>query len=218
MSRELSVSMMCIDLSNLGEMLRTFEDEGVNYLHVDVMDGHFVPNLMLGTTYVEWLKNNSRIPLDIHLMVEDPAAKLDWFPIGPGDMVTVHVESAWNVLDSLIHIRKLGAKAVLAISPQTPITSVIHLLDYVDGVCVMLVIPGFSGQTMIKGMEEKIRALSDYRRSSGSEFFIEADGHIHEDNIRSLEALGVDVFVAGTSLLGEHPGKYRERIRLFYSI
>lgn len=216
MSRKLSVSMMCVDFGNLNHLLKMFEEEGVNYLHIDVMDGHFVPNLMLGTSFVDYLRKNTKIPLDFHFMVENAVTKLDWFQIQEGDIVTVHVESSWNVLDSLIHIRKLGAKAVLAISPQTQVASVMHLLDYVDGVCIMLVIPGFAGQTLIRGMEDKIQWLAKYRYENKAPFFIEVDGHVCTNNVLSLENAGADVFVAGTSLLGRDPKLYREKIRIFY--
>lgn len=218
MDRKLSVSMMCIDYGELNHTLEIFSDKGVDYLHIDVMDGRFVPNLMLGTAYVEWLRGHTRIPLDFHFMVEDAAAKLEWFPIREGDLVTVHVESSWSILNTLMSIREIGARAVLAVGPQTPITSIVHLLNYVDGVCIMLVIPGFSGQSMIKGMEDKIRFLADYRRENGSDFFIEVDGHVHENNIEMLEKAGADIFVAGTSLLGRDPSGYADRIQLFYDI
>lgn len=217
MSRQLSVSMMCIDFGDLDGILNMFKEERVDYLHIDIMDGHFVPNIMLGVSYVDWLRKTTDIPLDYHLMVEDPVSKLDWFPVRKGDIVTVHAESGWNALSALIHIRKLGAKAVLAISPQTPVSSVIHLLNYVDGVCIMLVIPGYSGQTMILGMEDKIKELAKYRDEKNMKYFIEVDGHVSEKNARELEDCGADIFVAGTSLLGRLPEKYRAKIRAFYS-
>ena len=217
MSRQLSVSMMCIDFGNLSDVLDMFREEHVDYLHIDIMDGHFVPNIMLGVSYVDWLRKVTDIPLDYHLMVEDPVSKLDWFPVRKGDIVTVHAESGWNALSTLIHIRKLGAKAVLAISPQTPVSSVIHLLNYVDGVCIMLVIPGYSGQTMILGMEDKIKELAKYRDEKNMKYFIEVDGHVSEKNARELEDCGADIFVAGTSLLGRAPKNYRDKIRAFYS-
>lgn len=216
MERKLSVSMMCVDFGMLKDQLVMFEEEGVDYLHIDVMDGHFVPNLMLGTTFVDYLRKNTKIPLDLHFMVENPAAILDIFHITEGDLVTLHVESSWNILSSLMHIRKLGAKVMVAISPQTTISSITHLLKYVDGVCVMLVIPGFAGQTLIHGMEEKVRSLAKYRKENTAELLIEVDGHVTLDNVLSLENDGTDVFVAGSSLLGKDPQYYREKIRSFY--
>ncbi len=218
MKRQLSVSMMCIDYGNLSETLKMFEDNHVDYLHIDIMDGHFVPNLMLGTTYVEWLRKATKIPIDFHFMVENAATDLEWFPIREGDIVTIHVESSWSILNALTVIKSKGAKAVLAVGPQTPIPSIVHLLDYIDGVCVMLVIPGFSGQSMIRGMEEKIEYLRQYRMENREDFFIEVDGHVHRNNIRTLEKAGANIFVAGTSLLGVNPKEYVERIQAFYDI
>lgn len=215
--RQLSVSMMCVDLGYLAKSVQLFEEEQIEYLHIDVMDGYFVPNLMLGVPYVEWLRKTTDIPFDIHLMVKDPVTKLDWFPLRKGDIVTVHVESEWNILSALMKIRKMGAKAVLAISPQTSVSSILHLTSYVDGICVMLVIPGFSGQMMVQGMEDKVRELSRYRSENSADFFIEVDGHVSEKNVNELEAAGADIFVAGTSLLGKEPMQYREKIHLFYN-
>lgn len=215
--RQLSVSMMCVDFGYLAKSVRLFEEEQIDYLHIDVMDGYFVPNLMLGVSYVEWLRRTTHIPFDIHLMVKNPVAKLNWFPIQKDDIVTVHVESDWNILSTLIQIRKMGAKAVLAISPQTSVSSILHLISYVDGICVMLVIPGFSGQMMVQGMEDKVRELSRYRAEKNASFFIEVDGHVSEKNVNELEAAGADIFVAGTSLLGKEPTQYRKKIHLFYN-
>lgn len=217
MKRRLSVSMMCVDFGNLNEVLRIFHEEKVNYLHIDVMDGHFVPNIMLGVSYVSWLRTASDIPLDIHLMVEEPIPKLSWFPLKSGDIVTVHVESVWNDVKELACIRETGVKVMLAVSPQTPVSAVLHLLKYVDGICVMLVVPGFSGQMMIDGMLEKVRELSRYREKNGVSFLIEVDGHVSEKNVRALEDAGAEIFVAGTSLLGSEPKHYREKLRLFYN-
>ena len=214
---KISPSILAADPANLERDVKRVEAAGADYLHIDIMDGHFVPNIMLGVSYVDWLRKVTDIPLDYHLMVEDPVSKLDWFPVRKGDIVTVHAESGWNALSALIHIRKLGAKAVLAISPQTPVSSVIHLLNYVDGVCIMLVIPGYSGQTMILGMEDKIKELAKYRDEKNMKYFIEVDGHVSEKNARELEDCGADIFVAGTSLLGRAPKNYRDKIRAFYS-
>ncbi len=218
MGRKLSVSMMCVDFGNLADTVKIFENEKVDYLHIDIMDGHFVPNLMLGVSYVEWLRKNTNIPFDYHFMTEEPANKLQWFPIREKDIVTVHVESDWNAISVLIKIREMGARPVLAISPQTPVSSIKHLINYLDGVCVMLVVPGFSGQSMIRGMDDKIKRLVEVRNLYNSNFFIEVDGHVNDQNIRQLESFGSEIFVAGTSLLGRDPSGYRERIQLFYNL
>ena len=213
--RQLSVSMMCVDFGSLFETLKMFERNHVDYLHIDVMDGHFVPNIMLGSSYVSWLRRNTNIPLDIHFMVENPNQMLDVFDIREGDNVIVHVESSWNMLDVVMKIKSRGGKAFIAVSPQTPVDAIRHLIEYIDGVLIMLVIPGFSGQHMINGMFEKIELLQQYKNDG---FLVEVDGHVTEENIKQLEKAGADIFVAGTSLLKDDPMNYEERIKLFYNL
>ena len=218
MSRQLSVSMMCTDFGALRQTLKMFSEEHVDYLHIDIMDGHFVSNLMLGVSFAEWLRRSTDIPFDYHFMVEDPAAMIRWFPVRPGDIVTIHAESGGDLREALSVIKQMGAKAILAINPETPVSFVKRFFDMVDGICVMLVIPGRSGQVMIEGTENKVRELAKYNKDNDASLMIEVDGHISEKNIHMLEEAGAEVFVVGTSLLGKEPAHYREKIRLFYGI
>jgi ribulose-phosphate 3-epimerase len=218
MNRKLSVSMMCVDYGNINETLSIFENVGVDYLHIDVMDGKFVPNLMLGTEYVKWLRRMSDIPLDIHLMVDEPIDKLEWFGIQESDIVSIHVEADGNVIETLKHIKKYNAKAVIAINPETTVESVEHLLEYADGIMIMMVTPGFSGQAMINGIDKKIMDVVNYKIKKDSKLFIEVDGHVCEDNISYLNSMGAEIFVAGTSLLSKDKSNYEKQIHKFYEI
>ena len=152
----ISPSIMCADFGNIREQLATMKEHGIEYLHVDIMDGTFVPNYTLGTDFCRFLKRESDIPLDIHLMIADPEQKLEWFPIGPGDYVSVHYEAGYHILRSLQAIRKMGAKPMVALNPGTPIQALDCLLDDIDGVLLMTVNPGFAGQKLVSGAKQRI--------------------------------------------------------------
>lgn len=220
MKSKISPSMMCADIMNMKQVLDTFEKTGIEYLHIDIMDGHFVPNFTLGTDYCKILKKNTTIPLDIHMMVENPETKLDWFPMGEGDYVSVHVESTRHLQRVLSMIRAKGAKPMVAINPATPISAIEHVLDDIDGVLVMTVNPGFAGQKLVPATLKKITSLRKYLDENGYENVeIEVDGNVSFENAKKMRAAGADIFVAGTSSvftdkfsLEEGIGKLREVI------
>lgn len=192
--------MMCADIMNMKSVLKTFERNGIEYLHIDIMDGEFVPNFTLGTDYCKLLKKNTTIPLDIHLMVEKPEDKLDWFPIGEGDYVSVHVESTRHLQRVLALIKSKGAKPMVAINPATPLSVIEHVLDDIDGVLMMTVNPGFAGQKLVPATLKKITSLREYLDANGySHVEIEVDGNVSFENAKKMRAAGADIFVAGTS-------------------
>lgn len=198
--RMISPSMMCADPLRLRETLDTFEKTGIEYLHIDVMDGHFVPNFTLGTDYCRMLKANCRIPLDIHLMIEKPEEKLSWFDFGEGDIVSVHAESTAHLQKALAAIRERGAKAFVALNPATGINALENVLDNIDGAVVMAVNPGFAGQKMIPSALGKIKKLREYFDENGkAQAHIEVDGNVSFENAVKMKAAGADIFVAGTS-------------------
>lgn len=200
MTKKISPSMMCADILKLGETLKAFESCGTEYLHIDIMDGHFVPNFTLGTDYCRALKRATNIPLDIHLMVENPENVLSWFDFSQGDYVSVHIESTRHLQKALAEIRKRGAKAMVALNPATPISSIEYILDDIDGVLVMTVNPGFAGQKLIPSCLEKIRDMRKYLDEKGySNIEIEVDGNVSFENARKMSDMGADIFVAGTS-------------------
>ncbi len=199
MTNKISPSMMCADILELKETLAAFERGGIESLHIDIMDGRFVPNFTLGTDYCRRLHEATSIPLDLHLMIEDPEQKLGFFPIRAGDYVSIHAESTRHLQRALAQIRALGAKAMVAINPATPLCTVEQVLDDIDGVLVMTVNPGFAGQTLIPATLKKLRALRELLDATRPEIEIEVDGNVSFENAVKMKEAGANIFVAGTS-------------------
>lgn len=199
-AKKISPSMMCCDFMRLKEQLAIFEETGIEYLHIDIMDGSFVPNYTLGSDFVKQMKKATAIPLDLHLMIDEPENKLDWFSFGAGDIVSVHAESTKHLQRALEKIKNRGAKAYVALNPATPICMIEEVLDDVDGVLVMTVNPGFAGQKLIPhGLKKikKVRRFLNERGKSNAE--IEVDGNVSFVNADLMNKAGADIFVAGTS-------------------
>ena len=199
MKKMISPSMMCADIFALGETLKALEENGVSYLHIDVMDGEFVPNFTLGTDYCRIMKRASSIPLDIHLMINDPEKKLSWFDFGEGDIVSVHFESTKHPYLALQMIRERGAKAFLAINPGTAASVILPMLSVMDGVLVMTVNPGFAGQKLAESTLSKISEVRALAERAGKDLLIETDGNVSFENAVRMSRAGADIFVAGTS-------------------
>jgi ribulose-phosphate 3-epimerase len=200
MKKMISPSMMCADIFSLGETLDVFEKNGVSYLHIDIMDGEFVPNFTLGTDYCRIMKKATSIPLDIHLMVNDPEKKLSWFEFGEGDIVSVHFESTKHPYLALQMIRERGAKAFLAINPGTAASVILPMLSVMDGVLVMTVNPGFAGQKLAESTLSKISEVRALAEAAGkTDLLIETDGNVSFENAIRMSRAGADIFVAGTS-------------------
>lgn len=200
MNTVISPSLMCADQLRLADDIERLCKLGVDYLHIDVMDGHFVPNIMLGTQLIKELKKSVSTRLDIHLMIDEPTKKLKWFDFGCGDIVSVHYESEKNLSEALCAIHSGGASAYLAINPQTGIDRVLPYIDMLDGVLIMTVQPGHCGQPMACGMLDKIKKLRDLLDSHGANNIrIEVDGCAGFDNAPKMRAAGADTFVVGTS-------------------
>lgn len=196
----LSPSVMCADLFDIKPTLEALRDPRVKYLHCDVMDGHFVPNLMLPPELINRLKKLTDIPLDVHLMTDKPELVLPLLDIGAGDVVSVHAESTPHIKRIVADIKARGARAAVAINPGTPVESVRDVLNDVDFVLVMTVNPGFAGQPLAPGSLDKIRAVRDYLDGHGfSHVGIEVDGNCSFDNIPKMYRAGADLFVSGTS-------------------
>ena len=200
MKNQISPSMMCADILTMRETLAAFAEGGIEYLHIDIMDGSFVPNFTLGTDYCAALHRYSDIPLDIHMMVERPEDKLKFFALKPGDIVSIHAESTYHIQRVLTQIRAAGARPFLALNPATPLSYLEYVLDDIDGVLIMTVNPGFAGQKLIPQTLAKIteaRQMLDARGYAHIE--IEVDGNVSFENAKKMRAAGANIFVGGTS-------------------
>lgn len=196
----ISASMMCADLVNLKDIIKIFERENIGYLHIDVMDGEFVPNFGLGVDYIRGLRELTKIPLDIHLMIKDPEYKLQWIGIKEGDIVSIHYESTYQVQRALDWLAPYKCKRFLAINPATPIYVLEEVLDYIDGINLLMVNPGFAGQKIVPSTLKKAEKLQKFLKEHNREdIIIEVDGNITPENGQKLRAFGAGVFVAGTS-------------------
>ena len=209
MGGQISASMMCADIFGLAQTLEIFNTYKIEFLHADVMDGVFVPNLQLGADYIAQLRRRSSIPLDLHLMIVKPEDKLEWFDIKAGDYVSVHYESSDFIQQILARIRQKGAKPMLALNPATPLIVLEDCLPYLDAVLLMTVNPGFAGQRMAAQAISKIARLRETLDSLGyGGVKIEVDGNVSFENAVKMRAAGADIFVAGTS------GLFRDDIAL----
>ena len=197
---EIAPSILAANFVKLGEDVRIVEEAGADIIHVDVMDGHFVPNISLGIPVVASLRKATRLPLDVHLMIEQPELYIEDFIRAGGTRILVHQEATVHLDRALAMIRELGAEAGAAINPATPVTMLSEVLDKVDTVLVMTVNPGFGGQKFIPNTYEKIRQLNQMRSRYNASFRIEVDGGVDPGNTAELAQAGANTFVAGTSI------------------
>lgn len=214
---ELSASMMCSELVDLKETIEIFERQGVEHLHIDMMDGTFVPNFGLGVDYVRGLRKLTTIPLDLHLMIKDPEYKFQWIGIQPSDIVSVHYESTFQVQRALDYLKPFGCKRFLAINPATPVSALEEVLEYIDGINLLMVNPGFAGQKIVPSTIRKAEKVKRLLEKEGFDHItIEVDGNITPENGKILREIGASMFVCGTSAIfkGE-VSQYEENIILF---
>lgn len=199
MSR-LAPSILSADFSKLGEEISTIEKAGADIIHVDVMDGHFVPNISYGVVVMKSLLGKTKMPFDVHLMIENVDRYIDEFVTENTEYITVHQEVCMHLHRTIDHIKSKGIKAGVSINPATPISSLENILEYVDLVLVMSVNPGFGGQKFIESSLEKIRKLKRIREENRYNFVIEVDGGVNLENGRKLVKAGADILVAGSSV------------------
>lgn len=193
-------SILSADFAALGDAIARVEAGGADQLHVDVMDGHFVPNLTVGPPVIESIRKRTRLPLDVHLMIEEPERWIETYISAGADFVTVHAEACPHLQRVLVQIREAGAKSGVALNPSTPPETVQYVLDDLDLMLVMSVNPGFGGQSFIPTAYEKIRRLKTL--AGGRPILISVDGGVKLDNARLLAQAGATVLVAGSSIFG----------------
>jgi ribulose-phosphate 3-epimerase len=209
-------SILSADFSRLGEEVKAVEAAGADWIHVDVMDGHFVPNITIGPLVAEAVRGVTQLPMDVHLMIENPDAYLEAFARAGSTYLTVHPEACHHLHRTIQAIKGLGVKAGVALNPATPLSAVEWVLGDVDLVLVMSVNPGFGGQTFISSAIPKIRDLKSLVRSKNSDVLIAVDGGVNQDTIRSVSEAEADAFVAGSAIFGT--SDYAETIRKFRSL
>ena len=203
----LAPSMLSADFTNLGNDIKTIESAGVKWLHIDVMDGMFVPNISFGAVVYEKLRKVSDLFFDVHLMIESPERYIDDFIKAGADSVTFHIEATKDAKKCIEMIKSHGKKAAVSICPETPLSSISDILDDVDMVLIMSVHPGFGGQSYIEDVNSKITEL---RRIKGDDFLIQVDGGIYAENIKKVIDAGANVIVAGTAVF---KGDIKENIK-----
>lgn len=193
-------SILSADFSKLGADVQEICEFGADYIHVDVMDGAFVPNISFGAGVMKSLNNVATIPYDVHLMIEEPDRYIEDFVTPNTEFITVHQEACRHLDRTIQHIHSTGVKAGVALNPATPIVMVEDVLDKVDMILIMSVNPGFGGQKFIPRALDKIRRLDEIRKANGYDFVIEVDGGVNLQNCEELKSVGTDILVAGSAV------------------
>lgn len=209
---KLAPSILSADFSRLAEQVKEIEKAGAHLIHVDVMDGHFVPNITFGAPVMKSLLGKTGIPFDVHLMIENPDMYIADFVTENTEYITVHQEACIHLHRTIQNIRSHGVRAGVSINPATPVCMIEEVLSDVDMVLVMSVNPGFGGQKFIPSALDKIRALDNIRKERNLDFVIEIDGGAGADNIDEILAAGTDIVVAGSSVFKK--GDIGEQVRL----
>ena len=210
---KLAPSILSADFGHLAEDVKKIEEGGADYIHVDVMDGHFVPNISFGAPVMKCLNGKTDLPYDVHLMIENPDAYIEDFVTPQTEFITVHQEACTHLHRTVQNIKSKGVKAGVSINPATPISTLECILPDVDLVLIMSVNPGFGGQNFIPGALEKVRALAEIKARTGLNFVIEIDGGISLDNVREVIDAGVEMVVAGSAVFKDED--VVERVKAF---
>jgi ribulose-phosphate 3-epimerase len=198
-SKILAPSLLSADFSNLTEAFEKIENYGGKAVHIDVMDGQFVPEITYGQPVVRSVRKLSKLPFDVHLMVENPELQIESFAKAGADWITFHLEAAVHSHRIIQHIHELGKKAGISIVPSTPVTALKELLEYVDIVLVMTVNPGYGGQVLIPSCVEKVKELKRIREEKGYNFKISVDGGVNSDTLKTVLDAGTDIVVSGSA-------------------
>ena len=210
---KISPSILAADFACLGEEVTAICEAGCDYVHVDVMDGHFVPNLTIGPGVVKAIKPHASKPLDVHLMLSPVDAFIDLFAEAGADIITFHPEAGQHPHRTIQAIKAAGCKAGISLNPATPIAALEELIEDIDLILVMSVNPGFGGQKFIKTQLEKIRRIRDLITTAGREIELEVDGGVNSKNAEEIIAAGADVLVAGTAVFQNGRQAYADNIK-----
>ncbi|OCA85490.1 ribulose-phosphate 3-epimerase [Bacillus sp. FJAT-27225] len=201
---KIAPSILSADFSRLGEEIKDVERGGADYIHIDVMDGHFVPNITIGPLIVEAVRPVTELPLDVHLMIENPDQYIEAFAKAGADYITVHVEASRHLHRTIHLIKSFDVKAGVVLNPATPVDSIKHVIEDIDMVLLMSVNPGFGGQKFIHGVLPKIREVKELAFSFGKNVEIEIDGGVNAETARLCVEAGATVLVAGSAIYNEN--------------
>ena len=210
----ISPSILAGDFSQLGKDIQKLEDAGADMIHVDVMDGHFVPNITIGPPVIKSLRKYTDLPFDVHLMISPVHKYIEDFSKAGSDIITIHPEATENVKDSIDLIKSLGKKVGLSLNPDTPIDAIKKYLDQIDLVLVMTVYPGFGGQKFISKVLNKIKNLKNIKDDNKFQFDIEVDGGVNFENNKLAIEAGANILVSGTTIFKNNDGDIKKNIDL----
>ena len=215
---QISPSILSADFSQLGSEIKKLENAGADMIHVDVMDGHFVPNLTIGPPVIKALKKNSQLPFDVHLMISPVHKYIESYASAGADIITIHPEATNDLLGSINKIREFKKKVGVSLNPETKIEIIKEHLDKIDLILIMSVNPGFGGQKFMPEVLDKVKKLDEIRKNLKLNFVIEIDGGINFENSKLAIKSGVDILVSGTTIFKNNNGDIKKNIDLLRSI
>ena len=209
---QISPSILSADFSQLSNEIKRLEEGGADMIHVDVMDGHFVPNLTIGPPVIKALRNYTKLPFDVHLMISPVHKYIKDYANAGADIITIHPEATDNLVNSINHIKELKKKVGISLNPDTEIDVIINLLDQIDLVLIMSVFPGFGGQKFIPEIVKKIEELNKIKIEKNLNYDIEVDGGINFTNSKTILNAGANILVSGTTIFKENNGDIKKNI------